>query len=208
MEIVIDGNTLGEEQVSGNNLEEVVDDLQKRHVAMNRTIVEVRVNGEIYHEKVPHDAGSFQRDAIKSLEVFTKSPREVAIHFMENAEAIVANIQGSLPRISELFREGKGSEASEHFLKFLGAFQLLVRLLPQVNTIFPGFLYQEDGGHPSLASQLGDIEANLSSLLQAQETSDWNVLANTLEAEFTPTLTELQASLGALEGWVKGRAEA
>ncbi len=208
MNITIDGNPLKEARVAGGNLEDIIQDINARHVPMDRTIVEVRVNGETYRETEAHQAALLGRDAIHSLDILTQSPREIALHFMGNATTIVANIAGILPQINELLRMGDRAGGNELFVDFLDSFQLLVNILPQVDAVFPGFLFHSTPNHPPVASQLEALNSILDSVMDDQESQDWHALADHLEFDLMPALERLGQTLGGLEGWVKDQAGA
>lgn len=208
MNITIDGIPLEERWVVGGNLEHLLNDINRNHIPQNRTIVEVRVNGETYWEPEPHAAASFLRSDIRDLAILTQSPTEVALHFMENATAIVAEIAGMLPRINERLRIGDGVGGNDLLVDFLNSFQLLVKVITRVDEVFPGFLYQSTPLHPPLYSQLEAINSLLDAVIDDQESQDWDALADHLEFQLLPALERMGQTLGGLEDWVKNRPAA
>ena len=101
MNITIDGQPLESGSISGNNLEEIIDDLQNNHLPGDHIIGEVLLNGCSYNEDVPHGAVAVGRTEIMSLEILTLTTAAIAAHFIENASKIVDSLITSLPKVTE-----------------------------------------------------------------------------------------------------------
>ena len=192
MNISIDGKVLDEAGVEGDNLEEILFDLQDRHVPKDRMVGDVMLNGKSYSEDVPHAAVEVSRSNIRTLELITRSSEEVALHFLGNAPNLIESLVESLPVITEMFRLGDESEANEHFLRFLESLHLLVSMLERVGHIMQLRFDQSSDGRESLDQRLQKLAEILTELLNIQEQSDWVYLADILEYELTPELEALR----------------
>lgn len=199
MIIVIDGKPVEEVQVSGENLEEVLVELQEHHVSPERLIGEVILNGRSYSEDLPRASVEVARSDIQSLELVTRSAEEIAMHFIEHGSNIVDSMLASLPRITEMFRLGDESEASEHFLRFLESLHLLVSMVEKAGRAVALRFDLPIGDRESLNERMQKLAGILTQLLSIQEQSDWIYLADVLEYELTPELENLGALLPELK---------
>jgi hypothetical protein len=189
MNIIIDGQPLATGHISGNNLEEIINDLQQNHLPEDHIIGEVMLNGRPYNEDVPHAAVAVVRTEILSLEIMTITSEAIAGHFIENAGNIVDSLIGALPKITETFRLGDEAEANEHYLRFLESLHLLLTMTESVGHVL-GFHFDsalETGSDP-MNLHLKKLSEILTSLLSIQEQTDWIYLADILEYELKPEL--------------------
>ncbi|MEW6263526.1 MAG: hypothetical protein AB1641_10675 [Thermodesulfobacteriota bacterium] len=192
MMISIDGRTLPESTVRGETLEEILADLQENHLPANHLIGEVRLNGVVYTEDLPHAAVEVSRPGIETLEIISHSPEELAQHFLKHGSALVGSLVESLPKIVELFRLGDEAEANEHFLRFLESLHLLVATLDQVGLVLGLQFNIPVGDQVSTNERLKKLAGALSQMLEVQEQMDWIYLADLLQYELTPELEALR----------------
>ena len=191
MNITIDGQPMAGTVVPGDNLEEILRELAENHVSGQRIIGEVRVNGMEYSEDTPHSAIEVGRQDINSLELFTRSAEEIALHFIKNGDRLMQALIETIPKITEMFRLGDESEANEHFLRFLETLHILVDMLDRSSRVM-GF--RSDApveNHGTLRGRLDKLAETLTQLLRIQEQTDWIFLADILEYELTPELQAL-----------------
>lgn len=194
MKILIDGRAPAPETVSGENLEEILSEIQDNHLAGN-IVSEVLLNGRIYNEDVPHAALEVSRSEIDSLELTTHSAEEIAIHFIGHGHKIVGSMLDSLPKIVEIFRIGDETEANEYYLNFLETLQLLFSMLNSVGQTL-GIDFDSPMDDQSTTNQiLTRLSTVMSELLRIQEENDWIYLADILEHELTKELENFKEFL-------------
>ena len=194
MKILIDGRAPAPETVSGENLEEILSEIQDSHLAGN-IVSEVLLNGRIYNEDVPHAALEVSRSEIDSLELTTRSAEEIAIHFIGHGHKIVGSMLDSLPKIVEIFRIGDETEANEYYLNFLETLQLLFSMLNSVGQTL-GIDFDSPMDDQSTINQiLTRLSTVMSELLRIQEENDWIYLADILEHELTKELENFKEFL-------------
>ncbi|MBW2621525.1 MAG: hypothetical protein JRD68_01345 [Deltaproteobacteria bacterium] len=194
MKILIDGRASAPDTIPGENLEEILSELQDNHLTGNM-VGEVLLNGRVYNEDVPHAALEVSRSEIDSLELTTHSAEEIALHFIEHGHEILGSMLDSLPKIVEIFRIGDEAEASEHYLGFLETLQLLFSMLNSVSqTLQVDFDSQIDGEF-TLNQKLTRLSDVMSELLRIQGENDWIYLADILEHELTKELEDFQVFL-------------
>ncbi|MCX5907587.1 MAG: hypothetical protein NTY64_10470, partial [Deltaproteobacteria bacterium] len=135
MEIVLDTQKIELEESQVNNLEEVLLNLMADKIKPNKTITAVKLNGDFYSEKVPHDAAKIMTSEIKKLEVETMSTEEVAWHFLiksgEHLDQMIENAQW----VSELFRIADANEANEQYARFVESLRFFLKMVNEVKSI-------------------------------------------------------------------------
>lgn len=191
MRILIDGEPLDPREVPGENLEEILEEIQDRR-EQETLVNDVLVNGRPYSEDVPHAALEISRNQIETLELTTCTVEEIALHFLKHSVAIINALLAGLPKIVEMFRLGDESEANEHYLRLLESLQLLFDMVGRVGqtlsldfdrTLAPGI---------SLKQGVEKIATIMTDLLRIQEESDWIYLADVLEYELKGVLSEFR----------------
>jgi hypothetical protein len=191
MRILIDGEPLDPREVRGENLEEILEEIQDRR-EQETMVSDVLVNGRPYSEDVPHAALEISRNQIETLELTTCTVEEIALHFLKHSVAIINALLAGLPKIVEMFRLGDESEANEHYLRLLESLQLLFDMVGRVGqtlsldfdrTLAPGI---------SLKQGVEKIATIMTDLLRIQEESDWIYLADVLEYELKGVLSEFR----------------
>ena len=177
MKILIDGS---ETLFSGSfgNLEEVLQEILKNQIGGERIVWTVRLNGENYNEKAPHDARKIKMDDIHTLEIGTTDKTGICRAFLENSGMIFDDLRESVEKISGLFRMSDEKEANRHFIKFLESYRDLILMLRQSEGILESD-FQE---------KLVPLEKLADEIIAAQEKEDWIMLADLLEYELTPLL--------------------
>jgi hypothetical protein len=141
MKILIDGS---ETLFSGSfgNLEEVLQEILRDQISEEKVVWAVRLNGENYSEKAPHDARKIKIGDIHTLEIGTTDKTEICRSFLENSGMIFDDLRESVEKISGLFRMADEKEANRHFVKFLESYRDLLQMLRQSEGI-PGLDFQE-----------------------------------------------------------------
>ena len=154
-------------------------------------IGEVRLNGEVYSEIIPHEAIEVVRSDIQALDIITRSPDQIARHFLRNGHHLINAMLEALPKINEMFRLGDEAEANEHYLRFLESLHLLVSMMEKVAAVIGVKPDLPIDHRQSLNDHLRNLAGTLTQLLNVQEQTDWIFLADLLEYELTPELEAL-----------------
>lgn len=189
--ITLDGATIPALEVAGENLEEMLLSLMEHPRAVNRLVVEVRLNGLPYSEDAPHAALEVERETIQSLELSTSSAEDLCLHFLREGPKLVKTLNEAIGKITENFRLDDEAEANEHFLRFLESLHLLLIMLDHTSRIMD--LGEEVGllEGESLSSFLKRLAGIMDRIIQLQEDGDWIYLADLLEYEVSPELERL-----------------
>ncbi len=187
MEVWMDGKPLGGE-LAGATLQEVLNCLMENSLAKDRTMSEVRVNGQPFEEAVLGSAQLLPRERIDRLEVETMDSRQVALHFLANAGGYLAAIIASLEKVAELFRVSDEGEASEHYLHTLDSLQLFLQVLQSCREALELDFDAITLEGMSAEDRLRGLSTLVQELLAAQEQQDWVLLADILQYDLTAEL--------------------
>lgn len=180
MEVWLDGSPL-EGDIAGDNLHELLEGLMATRMGADRTLREVKVNGEPFQATDHGPALALARRQIDRLEIETVSAREVALHFLAHADAYLKAITVSIERVAELFRVGDEASASGHYLNTLESLQLFMQVLQTCrDTLNLDFALTGPAGI-SVDRLLRKLQRLIQELLLAQEQEDWVMLADLLQ---------------------------
>ena len=178
--------------LSGATLQDILSDLINNHLGGLRTLREVKVNGAPYEQAAMGQPTSVFRTQISRLDVETQDIREVALHFMSNADIYLRTIAASSERVAEMFRVSDEREANEHYLRTLDSLQLFMQVLATsrdaFNLNFNRLL--ADGSWPEM--HLERLLSLIKEMLAAQEEEDWILLADLLQYDLVDALRRWQ----------------
>lgn len=198
MEVWLDGRPL-EGEVPGDNLQELLEDLMTTRMGNDRTLREVKVNGQPFQEVDHGPAVTLGRQAIDRLEVETVSAREVALHFLANADGYLKAIATSIERVAELFRVGDEATASSHYLNTLESLQLFMQVLQTCRDTLGLDFNRIGSGGVSVERLLRKLQRLIQELLLAQEQEDWVLLADLLQYDLAEEIASWLGVVPALK---------
>jgi hypothetical protein len=197
MEVWLNGRQLPGE-TDGGNLQEILQNMLARSLSDDATMSEVRINGVPYSIRDMGPAERMGREGIARLEVETISSRQVALHFLANAEAFVDPIMEAVLQVAELFRVSDEREASQHYLHVLESIQLLLNTLELVRQTLNLDFDRVSWQNRSAEYRLQKLSGLVQELLAAQESEDWVLLADVLQYDLMEELKGWRAHLPAL----------
>ncbi|MFH1035730.1 MAG: hypothetical protein V1806_14575 [Pseudomonadota bacterium] len=189
MEVYLDGKPL-EGDLAGSTLQDMLQTLMDSGLGQDRTLSEVRINGQPFEEAKLGAATALQRDSIARLDVETMDARQVAVHFLGAAGQYLAAIVASVERVAELFRVSDESEASEHYLATLESLQLFMQVLQTTRDALGLDFEAITSDGVSLEQRLTRLAGLVQELLNAQEQEDWVLLADVLQYDLCDQLHE------------------
>jgi hypothetical protein len=189
MEVYLDGKPLGGD-LAGANLQEMLQTIMDSSLGQDRTLSEVRINGQPFEEAKLGAATALPREVIERLEVETMDARQVGLHFLGSAGQYLGAICASVERVAELFRVSDESEASEHYLDTLESLQLFMQVLQTTRDAL-GLDFEALGADGvSLEQRLARLAGLVQELLNAQEQEDWVLLADVLQYDLCEQLQD------------------
>lgn len=188
MEILLDGKAL-KDQLSGDTLLEMLQDLAERHLGDDLAIRELLINGSPYEESIHGAPEEVTRRGIERLDIETITARELALGFLENYQPTLATLSMAIEKVAELFRVGDEQAANEEYLQFLEALEILLETL-QRSTDTLGLDMESIRVDGVTAQQrLERLSSLTGEMLAAQEQDDWVLLADLLQYDMKPEVT-------------------
>jgi hypothetical protein len=187
MEVVLDGKLI-KDDVSGNNLQEILHHLSQHSIGKDRALKEVLINGKPYEEDKFGLPQEVSRESIKRLGVQTISAREMALHFLTSADPTLNALIDTIEPVSEMLNAGDTQNANERYLQLLNTLQLFLQMVEQCNTILnldlEGARLEEVTAKESLDRLSGLVEQ----MLEAQQQENWRNLADVMQYDLAPEL--------------------
>ena len=177
MEVILDGDGLTEE-LSGENLKEIIEDLCCRVLDQDRTLKELLINGRPYEEQSMGLPQDISRQGIQKLEVTTISSWEVAQHFLSSADVTLKSMIDGAKEVAELFRVSDEQEANEQYLRLLESLGLFLNMVQQSQHILKLDFNSILADGISAAERLEKLKELTGEMLSAQEKEDWVLLAD------------------------------
>ena len=191
MEVVLDHKPFTA-PLNGDNLQDILSDLMNNHLGGERTLREVKINGQPYEQAVMGPPTDVLRGRIGHLEVETLDASEVALHFLKQSSHYLRTISVSSEKVAEMFRTSDEREASEYYLQTLDSLQLFIQVLSTsretLNLDFKRTLV--DGSWPEM--HLERLSSLVQEMLSAQEQEDWILLADLLQYDLAEALSTWQ----------------
>jgi hypothetical protein len=187
MEVLVDGKPFAGE-LAGASLQELLEDLCARAMDQSESLREVRVNGAQFDAQSLGPADQLPASRVERLEVDTIPVREMAVHFLSNAEAYLHAIDQGVGRVAELFRVSDEQEASEQYLMVLESLQLFVQMLSGCRDVLELDFEAADHNGVTISQHLDRLAALVRDLLSAQEQEDWVLLADVLQYDLAAEL--------------------
>lgn len=194
MEVYLDGKPL-ENGLSGATLQDMLQSLMDGSETKDRTFREVRVNGQPFEESKLGSAQLLPRESIDRLDVETMDARQVALHFLGNANYYLGAITAAVERVAELFRVSDESEASEQYLAALESLQLFMQVLQTTRDALGLDFGAISAQGFCLEDRLQNLANLVSELLSAQEQEDWVLLADVLQYDLCQQLGDWRRAM-------------
>lgn len=198
MQIYLDDQSL--DIVNSNqNLESVLQTILSEHVADGNMIWTVKINGMYYHEHIPHEASTIYSSDIETLEIGTKTKKEIVKDFLNNSKPLIGIINASALKIADLFRRDDKQIANQHYSNFLESYKSLFQMIQQSIDMLPPDFQKVFVNGTDVPAKIHDLEVLLNKMIDIQQRNDWLSLADVLEHELPPVLTLWQNALPVLE---------
>ncbi len=195
MEVYLDARRLDEVSLDGRNLEELLGEIMTAHLAEDRAITEVRVNGATYSEETPGTATSVARGEIGRLDVITAPTTHLAQVLLNTGPDHLETMTEAARKVAEEFRIGDEAEANEQYLLFLQALQDFFAFLGcSLEAVSVPLAHLEIDGL-SAPSKIRELTRLLTEMVDRQQEQDWILLADLLEYELAPLLEDWRTLL-------------
>ncbi len=168
-----------------NTLEELLMHIMETEIHQDRLITEVRVDGKTYNEDYAHQARYVDLSEIKHIELISISSQSFADHFLKNAPIVIDHVRQGFQTSAEFLRNPfKESEGYELFARSLEA------LIDTRSHIINARKVVRKNEAPETGRFWERFETEINRVTSAQEEMNTWVIADLLEDEMVPLLTE------------------
>lgn len=184
----------------GDLLEEFV----SKRFFRDEFIAGLSVNGQTIPDSDMDKLKTRSLETSDMLEISSDTFRNVSIRALESMDEYVDGLVGMVEQSAEKFRIEGEAEANRHFINCVEGLQTFVGIIDKVKTIngldFDALRF-EDSPVGKKEQQLLNV---LNVLLEAQQRRDWVALADILEYELAPLVTEWRSILHLVASTLKG----
>ncbi len=196
MNITVNGAPVLDQCRDAVNLEELLLKLSRTTLPQDHLVGVVKVNGEEFSEQYDGQAREVMVKGIQEIEIATIPIEKFAAAAFSDCTVLIGKIIDSVMNTAELFRMYDESEANEQYSKVIDSLRALYQFIDSTQkTIgwdFTASMYQ---GKPVQTSWERLIEI-VDELKQPQEEGDWVLLADLMEYELVPILTQWKEIFG------------
>jgi hypothetical protein len=200
MEILIDREKIDIEDAKLHNLEEMLLKIMSEKINPKNVITAVKLNGEFYSEKFPHDASRVPIREVKKLEINTMSSEDMAWYFLIKSGDHLDQMVENARMVSELFRVSEESEANEKYAEFVESLRLFWQMVNEVQTILNLDLRTIAFQEGTVEDRVQKLSGLMDQMIKVQEEEDWVMLADLLNYELIPLLQEWKEIINLLKG--------
>lgn len=180
--IIIDGQESGLNVNNFSNLEDLLVQVMEEGSLDNRMVTDVFVNKEAFSEIYPHQAEDISTQEIDSVEIVTMAVPEMAVNITRELYKVVRLMSHGGRTVADMFRRGDDAEALELYQDLLDVTRDFLGMV--------GVLRDEFGmkDHASIVSNIEEITALFSEMIEVSTNEDWILLADLLEYEFNASV--------------------
>lgn len=199
MQITLNDQNLPVDLSHLRNLEEALVELNEKFIPPGQQLFHVEVNGEFFTERYPRESRYVHLGEVSRLDLKTVSDEDLARSILVDASIQVETMVQALEKSAALFRLAAEDEANHYFAQVLEA----LRWLLQTGEGACEVLEVDLGGVKN--PQIGDVsdflkrfQDLLEEMLQVYEEEDYILLADLMEYELLPMVTQWQNILSQL----------
>ncbi|MBU1002727.1 MAG: hypothetical protein KKE73_09410 [Proteobacteria bacterium] len=189
--IVIDGQETGLKVNNFSNLEDLLVKVMEGGTLDNRMVTDVFVNKEAFSEIYPHQAEDISTEEIESVEIVSMPVPEMAVNITRELYKVVSLMGHGCRTVADQFRRGDDAEALELYQDLLDVTR---DFLGMIGVLRDEFSLKD---RETMHTNIEEITALFSEMIEVSENEDWILLADLLEYEF----------LASVEKWKKVIAE-
>ncbi|MBI5816213.1 MAG: hypothetical protein HZB29_11465 [Nitrospinae bacterium] len=197
-EITVNGAKAVVDLTGVTHLAGAVDKLSKAVLAPGELIASLTVNGEYLEPGSPKAAAPIGQ--IKTIEVTTiKNPIEMTVSLLKRMGEYLSTMSPGVGKAADVLRLGSAEEGNAMLVKILDGITAFTDLIETAKSVARNDL----GNLSSKGQTFTGLEERLLSMLKkvmdAQESSDWVMVADLLEYEIAPALDDWRNILPAVE---------
>ena len=177
---------------------ELLEGLEQMAGARGEVVTAVRFNGvEDPTFREPESARKGLR-RLASIEVETATPRSLVDEALAQGRSAANALAAAAAQTSETFRSGRVASANKHLSDLGEGIRTLLTVLGTASAALGISLDDLEAGRGPVAKELEQMVEQLEWMIQAQQSQDWITLADILEYDVQPALTNCRDIFDAL----------
>ncbi|RJR45779.1 MAG: hypothetical protein C4567_03115 [Deltaproteobacteria bacterium] len=199
MQVTINDQNLAVDFSHLRNLEEALVELNDKFIPEGQQLFQVEVNGQFFTERYPRESRYVTLGEVSTLDLKTVSDEELARSILADAAGQVETLAQALEKSAALFRLAAEDEANHYFAQVLEALRWLLQTGEGACQVLEVDLQEVT------SPQVGDVsdflkrfQDLLEEMLQVYEEEDYILLADLMEYELLPMVTQWQKILSLL----------
>jgi hypothetical protein len=173
-----------------NILGDILQDIREKRFAETEFISSISINGEeVGAEKL---AGLENRplSGITSIEIKTDNPRDISLRVLSNMSEFLEHLITLINQSADKFRLDDESEANKHFIGCVEGLQTFVSVLDKIKNLnkldFSAITYEST----PVSEKQERLLKVFNSLHNTQKIKDWISIADLLEYELSPLISD------------------
>ncbi len=195
MQITINEQALQADFSNLHNLEEVLVQLNDHHIPPGHQLFQVRLNGEFFSERYPRESRYVELQRVNSLDLKVVPDQDLARLILNEAGFFAATLGLCLERGAVLFRLEDEEEANRYFAQVMEALRWLLKTGEEACQVLGIRLEKLPPQQDSPADILNLLQELLDEMLAAYQAQDYIILADLMEYELKPLVSQWQKLL-------------
>lgn len=175
---------------------QLMENLAKKAAEGGDTVLSVKLNGEDVTGKDRSHLEELPIQQVEELEIQTGDPKNLARSTLYSIADFHEQLLQEFKNTAELFRVGNGDRSNQSLLRCIDGLQVLMHSLESCRKLlgisFELLFIPGDDGHKeeNVAENRRKLFSIFDNMLQAQTDQDWVLLADMIEYELIPALTD------------------
>ncbi len=200
LNLTIDGKTTTIPQENFSTFEDFFGMLMEELKKEKRALLEIKINNQLMEEGNQFEYFKEDISKINSVELITSSVNDFLEENIKGIEDHLDMLIANINKTIELYRINDEFESHKYFAAVLEGIRWFNYSLSLIAAFVSKNFSEISINGETVAEKLENISNVVDSLADSQETQDWIMLADQLEYELLPKITELRKHVSAITG--------
>ena len=190
LKIILNNEEIEQEVDRFKTLGDLLQELKNSHFGDKEFITTISINGDMVDEEKRSGFENRPIDEITSLEINTDHPLNVSLRVLGNMVEFLRHLVVLINQSADKFRLDDETEANKYFINCVEGLQTFVDVLDKVRSLNDLDLSQIKHGSTSAAEKQDELLKVFNSLQVTQTNRDWIAVADLLEYELAPLVSD------------------
>ncbi|MFQ5431297.1 MAG: hypothetical protein ACE5EN_02170 [Nitrospinota bacterium] len=198
MKIILNNEEIEQEVDGFNTLGDLLENLKRSRFGDQEFISAISVNGDTIEDSKRAGLENRSISEITSLEISTDHPLDVSLRVLENMGEFLRHLVALINQSADKFRMDDETDANKYFVNCVEGLQTFVGVLDKVRSLNNLDLSLIQQGSVSAAEKQDELLKIFNSLHVTQTNRDWIAVADLLEYELAPLISDWKDILPAI----------